>query len=373
MSQATEIAIETAPTTAGAGCAVKARVSSEAAPKAFAAVMRVSLAGAVERSHTPRQGDPAAKHVRAQSSNAAGETGVAAAPAVAAEQDAAVPVEVSSAMPQGLAMALPDISPVPTGAPGAAQVQGISKDVAENGLKGKAPAATVVPAIGTGEGSTTAPTQAIALPAPVTAATGVVMGADPARVLAVVSAVAAPAAHTNAVQHAPKAAPATAAEVLEAAAATPHRAEQASLMAAAPGVLEVGLASTTHGWLRVRAELDESGQVSAQVLTASAGAAENLHKKLPAMTAYLATEQVGLSSLAVHAMEQSAGTQESGLGGGSDANAQSRQQQTDTSAGHPAQASGDAYETAFVSGLPAFWAGTGFGGAGSGGWLSVRV
>ena len=82
---------------------------------------------------------------------------------------------------------------------------------------------------------------------------------------------------------------------------------------ASSGVLEVGVANSTHGWLRVRAEVDEGGAVVAQVLATNAVAAEGLHKELPALSAFLAHEQVGVSSLVVHAPANAAGAQDAAL------------------------------------------------------------
>jgi hypothetical protein len=67
-----------------------------------------------------------------------------------------------------------------------------------------------------------------------------------------------------------------------------------------PNVLEVGVASGSHGWLKVRAELDGSGGVAASVTANSTSATETMHKDLPALSAYLSSESVGVSSLVVN-------------------------------------------------------------------------
>ena len=163
--------------------------------------------------------------------------------------------------------------------------------------------------------------------------------------------------------------------------ATPR--EEVHMLAAAPNVLEVGLASGAHGWLRVRAELGTGGELSAQVVTASAGAAESLHRELPALAAYLASEQVGLSSLTVNATEAGAGAQDAAMssgagwdGSGSDGGGSAR----DGSRAGDGQATvamssddGSGFEALAVGlGGPGFGIGT-LRAAGSGGWLSVRV
>ncbi len=79
-------------------------------------------------------------------------------------------------------------------------------------------------------------------------------------------------------------------------------------LVATPNVLEVGVASGTNGWLKVRAEMDGTGGVSASVVTTTASAAEALHKELPSLSAYLRDESVGVSSLVVNRTEGSAMT-----------------------------------------------------------------
>ena len=87
-------------------------------------------------------------------------------------------------------------------------------------------------------------------------------------------------------------------------------------LVATPNVLEVGIASGSHGWLRVRAELGQAGEVAASVVAASAGAAQGLHKELPALSAYLTAERVGVNSLIVNAAEKGVGAQDSALNNG---------------------------------------------------------
>jgi hypothetical protein len=61
-------------------------------------------------------------------------------------------------------------------------------------------------------------------------------------------------------------------------------------------VLEVGITGGAHGWLRVRAELEHTGEVTASLVASSAASADALHKELGAMSAYLKSEVVGVSS-----------------------------------------------------------------------------
>jgi len=87
-------------------------------------------------------------------------------------------------------------------------------------------------------------------------------------------------------------------------------------LVATPNVLEVGVASGAHGWLKVRAEFAQTGEVAASVVAGSASAAQSLHKELPGISAYLAGERVGVSSLVVNSAERGAGAQSSTLGSG---------------------------------------------------------
>ncbi len=79
------------------------------------------------------------------------------------------------------------------------------------------------------------------------------------------------------------------------------------LLQAAPRVflasqtaLEVGVQSGTHGWLKIRAELTDTGVVKASLQTASFTTETNLRRELPGLTAYLQEEKVSLDALVVH-------------------------------------------------------------------------
>jgi hypothetical protein len=73
------------------------------------------------------------------------------------------------------------------------------------------------------------------------------------------------------------------------------------MLTATPTALEVGIQSGTHGWLKVRAEMADSGVVNASVSAASSAGQEMLHRELPAMTAYLQEEKVAVNAIVVHA------------------------------------------------------------------------
>jgi hypothetical protein len=146
-------------------------------------------------------------------------------------------------------------------------------------------------------------------------------------------------------------------------------------------VLEVGITGGAHGWLRVRAELEHTGEVTASLVASSAASADALHKELGAMSAYLKSEVVGVSSLAVTAIEKGGAAQ--GLGSQASAGAGSSAPGPGGGGMQGQGGKGDA--------KPSLWAGfaeapsglgSGYGsqgvpassmGAGVGGWLNVRV
>lgn len=153
-----------------------------------------------------------------------------------------------------------------------------------------------------------------------------------------------------------------------------------TMLLATPHVLEVGITGGAHGWLRVRAELEHTGEVTASLVASSAASADALHKELGAMSAYLKSEVVGVSSLSVSAVDKSsatqvAGSQTSAGSGGAGASGGGRmQQQSD---------GGDAKQSTWTAfGVAASDTGTGYSsvaapaallGSGVGGWLNLRV
>ena len=145
-------------------------------------------------------------------------------------------------------------------------------------------------------------------------------------------------------------------------------------LAATPNLLEVGIDGGTHGWLRVRAEMAQTGEVTASMVASSAGQADTLRRELPAISTYLAGESVGVSSLVVNAAGGMAGAQDAAMSLGAGA-------QGSGPDGRAQQGSLGAQGGEAISG-PEGVAGLDFGGAempaavyanGSGGWLSVRV
>lgn len=150
------------------------------------------------------------------------------------------------------------------------------------------------------------------------------------------------------------------------------------MLLASPHVLEVGITGGAHGWLRVRAELEHTGQVTASLVASSAGSADALQKQLGAISAYLKSESIGVTSLAVTAPERNGAMQlaSGGSAGGSSAHG--------SASGEPRQSPEEAASRSnarevhrfgpagFGSGYSKFLAVPQVIGR-SGSWLSVRV
>jgi hypothetical protein len=149
-------------------------------------------------------------------------------------------------------------------------------------------------------------------------------------------------------------------------------------LVATPHALEVGIDGGTNGWLRVRAEMDGTGGVSASVMATTASAVEALHKELPALSAYLTHESVGVSSLVVNRAEAGAGTQDaamsfSGGNGAEFGSGKGGASGNDTVLGPEAAGADSVEPTAVAAAMDATSAAAmgGSYGAGSGGWLNV--
>jgi hypothetical protein len=149
-------------------------------------------------------------------------------------------------------------------------------------------------------------------------------------------------------------------------------------LVATPNVLEIGLTGGAHGWVRVRAEVGQAGEVQASLVASNAGAADALHKQLGDISAYLKNEAVAVSSLVVAAPErayqsQGSATYEMPSGaGGAGAQAQGSRRDPEAPVGLVANVpdGGD-----WISLPPATSSSSGLSLAGisSGGWLNVVV
>ncbi len=73
--------------------------------------------------------------------------------------------------------------------------------------------------------------------------------------------------------------------------AEPHR-----TLLATPTTLEVGVPSGTQGWLRIRAEVGAPGEVNASLSAASSGGRDLLHSQMPALNAFLHSEQLAVTA-----------------------------------------------------------------------------
>ena len=158
----------------------------------------------------------------------------------------------------------------------------------------------------------------------------------------------------------------------------------ARTLVSTPNALEVGITGGAHGWLRVRAELEHTGEVTASLVASSAASAEALHQELSSMSAYLKNEVVGVSSLTVSAPESSGamhgfgsqatpGGMTSGAGGDGAAHGGAA---SEGSRGDGKQSSLPGISS-LVNGLAPGYASVGVPaallGSGVGGWLNVRV
>ncbi len=76
---------------------------------------------------------------------------------------------------------------------------------------------------------------------------------------------------------------------------------QHTTLSSTPTTLEVGVANGTHGWLKIRAELNASGTVDASLTGANPTATGRLHNDLSALSSFLQEERVAVGSLNVSA------------------------------------------------------------------------
>ncbi len=85
-------------------------------------------------------------------------------------------------------------------------------------------------------------------------------------------------------------------------------------LVATPTTLEVGVQNGTQGWLKIRAEVGGQGEVNASLAAGSSGAQEMLHSQLPALNAYLHSEQMPVTATVAERSFAFAGGQ-AGTGG----------------------------------------------------------
>ena len=168
-------------------------------------------------------------------------------------------------------------------------------------------------------------------------------------------------------------------------------------LAATPTSLEVGMHSGTQGWLKIRAEVGDQGDITASLAASSVSGEQALKGQLPALNAYLHSEQMsvttsmaeriwpahvavshetGLPSLSAGA--GSSGQHPSLLGGaGQNAHDQNGRQSSDLASAATGRSGRDDARPSFESPLEANAGGRPTASAsevdGSGQWLNVRV
>jgi hypothetical protein len=146
---------------------------------------------------------------------------------------------------------------------------------------------------------------------------------------------------------------------------------------ATPMALEVGVANGTQGWLKIRAEMTDSGVVNASLSSATSSGQEMLHRELPALTAYLQDERVAVNTVVIPA-SAAAGT-ESRFAGEMDGDGSRQSQQSSNRRGGD-ERQGPIHGIADEIPPGMGWEGAGHEGllsagtyAGGGSWLNVRA
>jgi hypothetical protein len=151
------------------------------------------------------------------------------------------------------------------------------------------------------------------------------------------------------------------------------------LLAATPTSLEVGIANGTHGWLKIRAEM-EDGVVTASLSPGSMATQEMLHRELPSLVAYLQEEKLGVNTLVVKPSQMT-----DAMGSNTDGDLQRQGQSSQQRADRTWNGIGSGDESAWGRAKQGqgFESWNSFGGGGSGflpamisdigSWLNVRV
>jgi hypothetical protein len=149
--------------------------------------------------------------------------------------------------------------------------------------------------------------------------------------------------------------------------ATDHR-----ILVATASAIEVGVTSGSHGWLKIRTELTDTGAIKAVLSSTSSTGQEMLHRELASLSSFLEQERIPVSSLAVH-QEPSSGFDAGTSSGGGAADQQQARGENAGSLDEP-QSLGLLKEMAVSDGLLDVCQGdlatsrrTG------GGWLNVRA
>ena len=151
-------------------------------------------------------------------------------------------------------------------------------------------------------------------------------------------------------------------------------ADEPRMLFAGTRKLEVGVDGGVHGWLRVRAELGHGGEVTASLIAPTASAAAGLGREMGALSAYLKTEALGVSSLQVTTAGRSAGMSGSEAGANPGSGSSTRDGGRNAGSGMRALGIGpgnrDLSSSTLEGSSAAIVAASRMG---SGSWLSVRV
>ena len=143
-----------------------------------------------------------------------------------------------------------------------------------------------------------------------------------------------------------------------------------SYEASTPNRLEVGLRGGSYGWLNVRAERSEDGNVHA-LLRGSAEAAPVLQSHAAEMTSFLKEQSVPVAQVSVETSRNLAAVQRDAAA--ADAGAEQQRQQSPQHDTKPLQIARESGGHAIVSVPLGVVAQSGTALASTGGWLSVRV
>lgn len=80
------------------------------------------------------------------------------------------------------------------------------------------------------------------------------------------------------------------------------------IIQATPTTLEVGVPNGAEGWLKVRAEVGNGGEITASLSAATSTGQDTLHRQLPALNAYLHEERVAVTTTVSDRAFSNAGT-----------------------------------------------------------------
>jgi hypothetical protein len=150
-------------------------------------------------------------------------------------------------------------------------------------------------------------------------------------------------------------------------------------LTATPTSLEVGITNGTHGWLKIRAEM-EGGLVTASLSSNSAAGQDILHRELPSLAAFLQDEKISVNTLVVKQVPTMDTSGANSDGSMRRQGEQSPRQDSDSAGREPRTPDESGWGRSETESMYESWIGFGGSGghlpamaAGNGGWLNVRV